>query len=107
MWLCRDVDWETWSQVASSLLHWRPDDTTTINALVAKYQSGSHAQQVEALQLLAKTKPDADVAATLKPVIFEAFCKATVTKTRPEQIAPELAAVLGILKAEGSEVVAK
>lgn len=104
---CRDVEWETWVQLASSLLHWRPGDTATINSLVAKFQSGSYAQQVEALQLLAKTEPDATTAASIKPVIFEAFCKATTTKTRPDPIAPELASVLGVLKAEGSEIVAK
>lgn len=107
MGLRRDIEWETWVQIASSLLHWRPDDAATINSLVAKYQSGAHAQQVEALQLLAKTKPDEATAASIRPVIFEAFCKATMTKTRPEPIAPELASVLGVLKAEGSDVVAK
>jgi len=89
------------------MIHWRSSDTPTINALVDKYKSGVHAEQVEALQMLAKTTPPSDVAATIKPVIFDAFCKATATKTRPEPIAPELAAVLGVLKAEGKDVVAK
>lgn len=103
----RDVDWETWTQAATSMIHWRSGDTSTINALVDKYKSGVHAEQVEALQMLAETTPASDVAATIKPVIFDAFCKATATKTRPEPIAPELGAVLGVLKAEGKDVVAK
>ena len=105
--LTSDAPWEVWCSAAGNLVKRGAASVDIVQSLVAKFQSGSHAQQVEALQLLAKTNPSSEVAASVTPVFFEAFCKATQTKTRPEAIAPHLAAVLGILKAEGSEVVAK